>query len=438
MNGPRATGATLAFALLLALSPVAALPTAGTLSPASDSTTPLTNATNTPPVAAENGTAARLIFSGDVETATTTMVALDVGGSVAIDDASVRGRYEQLRLLEAFDNAETTAQRRTVVSRTHERLDERIATLERRERQVLQRYNRGAISTGTYLRELAAIDAGADSLSPAVGQLYQYTQVIVGSSVSTADVSELKARLVGLNGPVRERVKRAMRGETSTERVYVSTSETGVVLSTIVGEEFDRQFVREVYLPDERAPGAPDQFFRDGEYRLSPDVQDRASELYPWAFDNQLSLSIAGTGAPFLYRAGVYSVAVDHSHGTARDGDLVTYIDGGTTEAFREVQYLSLDAIPTADPQTNRSSGLLVQVNRTYAGGPLETRVRDSETSDPVAATVRIDGDRIGETGPDGRLWTVTPRDPFLVNATTPEGASVDVRITFSSDQFGS
>jgi hypothetical protein len=202
-----------------------------------------------------------------------------------------------------------------------------------------------------------------------------------------------------------------------------------------VGESFDRQYVREAYLPDERAAGAPDQFFRNGQYQLE-DAQDRARELYPWAFDNQLAFSVGSrTGAPFLYLAGVYSVTVDHRQGTPRNGDLITYVDGGTTEVFREVQYLSVDDVPTAIPRTNTSDGLVLQVNRTYAGGPLEVSVRDSETNASVSATVYVDGKRVGHTGADGRLWTVTPRDPFVVEATTGD-RSVEVPITFPTGQF--
>ena len=437
MNGPRATGAALALALLLALSPVAALPTAGVPPAPSDPAPTLTDDTATPPVTTQNGTVGRLVFpGGEQETATVAAATLDVGASVAMDDAALRGRYERLRLVEAFENASTAAERRAVVSRAYERLDEHIATLERRERQALQRYNRGTTTAETYLRELAAVDAGADATSPAIVQLYQYARTVDDSPVDKATIAGLKARLVGLNGPVRERVKQAMRGDTTTERVYVSTSGTGVILAAVVGDEFDRRYVREAYLPDDRAAGAPDQFFRDGQYQLEEEAQSRASELYPWVFDNRLSFSVGSrTGEPYLYRAGVYSVTVDHPQGTSRSGDLITYLDGGTTEVFREVQYLAVDEIPTSAPRTNRSDGLLVQVNRTYAGGPLEVRVRDNETGEPVSATVRVDGERVGETGPDGRIWTLTPGDPFLVNATTDD-ASVDVRITFPSDQF--
>jgi hypothetical protein len=449
MDGPH-PGVVLALTLLLALSPVAALPIAD--APLDAATAPTDAATATggvpfadgtrteaaarPPVTERNGSTAYLTLgSGEVEATNVTAVGLDVGASVAVDDARLRARYEQLRLLEAFESASTAGERRAVVALARDRLDERIAELEARERRALRGYNRGDIGPGAYVRELAAVDAGADALSPVLQRLYQYSQSAEDSPVEPAEVAALKARLVGLSGPVRELAASAMQGEASVERVYVATSGSGVVLSAVVGESFDRQYVREAYLPDERAAGAPDQFFRNGQYQLE-DAQDRARDLYPWAFDNQLAFSVGSrTGAPFLYLAGVYSVTVDHRQGTPRNGDLITYVDGGTTEVFREVQYLSVDDVPTAIPRTNTSDGLILQVNRTYAGGPLEVSVRDSETNDSVSATVYVNGERVGRTGADGRLWTVTPRDPFVVKATTGDG-SVEVPITFPTGQF--
>jgi len=454
MDSPRTTGVALVLALLLALSPVAALPagpgaTAGhsappaapsgvlvpvpPAAPAADGSPPIAR-----PVTEQNGSVGRLVFpSGTQQTATVTTATLDVSAAVAMDDASVRGRYELLWLVEAFGAADTQVERRAVLAESRERLETRIESLERSERRALRRYNHGDITVRAYLRELAAVDAGADGLSPAVAQLHQYSQAVDDSPVSSAEVADLKVRLFGLNGPVRERVKRALAGESDGGRVYVATSDSGVVLSTVVGSEFERRFVREAYLPTERPAGAPDQFFRDGGSQLG-DAENRARELYPWAFENELGYSVGlRTGEPFLYLAGVYSVTVDHPQGTAQSGDLVTYIDGGTTEVFRETQTLSLDEVPTSAPQMSTSEGLLLQVNRTYAGGPLEIRVRDAETGEPVAADVSISGSTVGETGPDGRLWTLTPGDPFDVRAERGD-ATVRIRTTLPSDPSGS
>jgi hypothetical protein len=63
--------------------------------------------------------------------------------------------------------------------------------------------------------------------------------------------------------------------------------------------------------------------------------------------------------------------------------------------------------------------GLLLSVNRTHAGGPLAVRVQSNATADPVGATIVVDGEPVGTTGSDGRLWTLAPRETFTVTAST-------------------
>jgi hypothetical protein len=271
------------------------------------------------------------------------------------------------------------------------------------------------MTTETYLRELAAVDAGADELSRSLTQLYEYVDSMRDPPVSPDRIAERKTRLVGLRGPVRDRVADAMLGETEPLRVSVETSDTAVVLATVTGSEFNRQYIREAYLPSARDPGGTDQFRTAGGYDLGA-ARARASELYPWTFENAGPTSTGlRTGEPYLYRAGVYSVSVDHPHGTAGQGDLVTYIDGATGEVFREMQFKDVSEIPTAEPLTNRSGGLHVGVNRTHAGGPVSVFVRSNATDEPVDAAVSIDGEPVGTTGSDGQLWTVAPREAFTV-----------------------
>jgi hypothetical protein len=193
-----------------------------------------------------------------------------------------------------------------------------------------------------------------------------------------------------------------------------------VVLSTLAGDEFSREYVREAYLPDSRAESASDRYFENGQYDLET-AENRVRDLYPWVFENHGGISTGlRTGQPYLYRAAVYSVAVDHDQGTARQGDLVVFLDGGTGEVFREVQYKDLSDIPTA-PATgvarNVSDGLVLEVNRTREGAPVAITVREAVAGAPVSARVSIDGVPLGGTGFDGRLWAITPRSAFTVTA---------------------
>jgi hypothetical protein len=451
MDGHRTIGAVIVIAMALALSPVAALPPTPTTGSVTDNVvdqevttndnghlarTSQTAITAVQPVTQREGSTAYLSFAVDeTETSVVTTTSLDAGGSVAITNAKLRSEFERLRLVSAFATAETPTERQQVLDDTLERLGDRITTLKIRERQALREYNRGATESRTYLRELATVDAGASSLLPAIDQLHQYSLAVDNSPVISGEIAQLKTSVIGLTGPVRQRLRKTVNGEAATDRVYISTSDNGVILSAITGGVFDRQYVREAYLPSNRFVGATDEFFQNGQYQLER-AQNRARELYPWTFENQLAFSVGSrTGAPFLYLAGVYSVSVDHQQGTARNGDLITYLDGGTTDAFREVQYLSLDQIPTAPPQTDTSDGLTLQVDQTYVGGPLKVSVRDAETGDSVAATVDVQGATVGTTGQDGQIWTLTPSEAFTVTASTAD-ARVSLSIRSPIDQF--
>jgi len=443
MDGPRTAALAVALALLLGLSPVAALPldadesaavrppdagpspsterhplgergtptpaaVAGPGSPATDGLAP--------PVTGERNTTAYLAVAPDeVERTRFGTARIDAAGAAALDHAALEGRHSYLSLEESFTTAETAAERGAAAETALERLDGRVDALNRRERAALAAFNEGEMTTEAYLRELAVVDERADELSRSLTRLYEFVDSMRDPPVLPSRIAEQKARLVGLRGPIRDRVAAAMRGEADPARVVVETSDTAVVLATVIGSEFDRQYVREAYLPAVRDPGGTDQFRTDRGYDLEA-ARSRASELYPWTFANAGPTSTGlRTGEPYLYRGGVYSVTVDHPHGTSRQGDLVTYLDGATGEVFREVQFKDLSEVPTAGPRTNRSDGLYVAVNRTHPGGPLSVRVRSNATGDPVGASVSVDGQPVGSTGSNGLLWTVAPRGAFTV-----------------------
>jgi hypothetical protein len=431
MDGPRTTALAVALALLLGLSPVATLPLGAGASAAARpapaaapsptvALAPPAADTAAPPVTGGRNTTAYLaIEATDVATTRFETVSIDVAGATALDAAELEGRYSYFVLVESFTAAGTPAERGVAVELALARLDDRVTALERRERGALAAFNAGDMTTGTYLRELAAIDARADELSRSLTQLYEFVDSMRDPPVSPARIAELKTRLVGLRGPVRDRVGETMTGSAPPLRVFVETSDTAVVLATVTGSEFNRQYVREAYLPSARNPDGTDRFRTDRGYDLEA-ARSRASELYPWTFDNAGPTSTGlRTGEPYLYRAGVYSVTVDHPHGTATQGDLVTYIDGATGEVFREVQFKDLSEVPTGEPRVNRSEGLELAVNRTHAGGPISIRVRENVTGVPASATVSVDGEPVGVTGSDGRLWTIAPRESFTVTATT-------------------
>lgn len=437
MTGPRplhpvAPVALLALALVLA--PVAALPVGHpggdaavdehTMGPTSDAATSLRE-----PVASERNTTGHLALAGPIQRSRFGTTTLDVGGSVAADGGRTGSEYETAHLRQAFVAAgdNRTAQR-AVVNRSADRIETRITGLESRADEALTRYNAGTISTRTYLRELAAIDAASGSLYDTIDLLAQYNSA-VDEPIAPKRIAAQKARLLPLEGPVRNRVLSAMQGEDESVRVYVETSEAGVVLATIDRNGVSNQYIRESHVESAREPGDLDEF-KLSENRLES-VGDRFEQLYPWTWKNRRAASFGSyRGQPFLYTAGVYSVRVGHPHGTARTYDMITFIDGATQDVFREIQYKRLSGLPTTRAGTNSSQGVTLAVNRTRSGGPMLVDVTSATTGEPLDAAVIVDGERLGRTGTDGRYWTIAPRP--TANVTVVRGNATVTEEVFS------
>jgi hypothetical protein len=424
MSGPRSLPSSTALAvavlaLATVLAPVAGLPVAdGPAVPTDRSTGPVDRTDSTrsvpaadtlDPVVPDRNTTAYLVPAGAVQTARFGAAGFDVAGTISADDSRLHATYETTRLREAFTAAGNNRSRqRAVVERGAARIDAEISALETRADRALRRYNRGEISSRTYLRELAAIDAAAGSLRETVDLLSTYSSA-AGSPISSRRVAAQKARLLPLEGPVRDRVLAAVRGDAQPVTVYVETDdEGGVVLAAIDRGPFSQRYIREASVPSARDPDGTDQFEAGGN-RLDA-VEARMEELYPWAWENQNGNSfLTFSGEPFLYNAGVYSVRIGHPHGTSRAYDLVTFLDGATGEVFREVQYKDPSAVPTEFAATNASEGLNVTVRRTRTGGPMLVTATNATTGEPVRAEVLVDGTAVGTTDLEGERWFVAP-----------------------------
>ncbi|MFB6136495.1 MAG: hypothetical protein ABEJ04_07020 [Halobacteriaceae archaeon] len=341
-------------------------------------------ATLTPP-----NTTAMLPLPGGARTAfVTPTVALSPALRSQYGDlASGLSRYA---LDERLAAARSPDARRDVLYAALSRASRRVDRLGERERTARGAFANGTVAPDAYVRTLAELDAASSEFDPLVARVLAATD-----NVSETDAVERRARLLRadfavLGGPVRSHVDRALQGRAERGRVYVAATRDGVVLSMVA----NGTYVREIYRADNRdaATGATDV----------GTARDRFTDLYPWA---------ANHSAESLTRrvdADTFRFTSRHSHGT-----LVSYLDGSTSAVYREVQYLSLAAVPTYPAVRSRRSDLSVAVNRTYPGGPL--RVRVLEDGAPVDATVRVNGTVVDRTGEDGVLWTVSPAHEFVV-----------------------
>lgn len=411
MRGPLAV----ALAVFLALAPVVVAVPVGHSSghpvqnaPGMPGTgTPGTTTASPSPVVPEANTTEYLSLpSDDIQTEGFGTTATDVSGALAVDADRLEAAFTRRWFSESYAAADSDAERRLVLRLAADRVVDRVDRLHDRERDALEAFNAREISAREYLRELAVVDARAEALQGVVRDLQSTVERVEDPPITGRRLNRLQARLASFQGPVRDRVGRTLAGEHDAPlRVYVETSSDGVVLAAIVETDGTLQYVREAFLPPRRDADGPDQFEGD-----TLEALERFSELYPWTWEHAGSTSI---GTPDLISAGVYRVTAVHTQGR-----LTAYLDGRTNTTFLEYQRNNLSRIPTNAPVTNAANGLRLQVNRTRVGGPLEVRVLDVSTGEPVDARITVDDVPLGRTGADGRIWTIAPPARFTVSAT--------------------
>jgi hypothetical protein len=198
--------------------------------------------------------------------------------------------------------------------------------------------------------------------------------------------------------------------------VYVETADTGIVLSTMIGGTYVRETLR-IDRRDQSASGSMTLL----------EAQNKVFEAYPWAAENPGGIETNP------YGSNIHSVSIEHSHGT-----LVTYVDGGTKEVFKEVQYKRLtgkNSLPpgpgvqnTTTSSFDTSENVTLTVNRTYPGGPLRVKLTN-ETGAPLQGHITVAGEPVGRTNSNGVLWTLGPAEQFRVSATY-EDTTVNVTAT--------
>lgn len=395
-------------ALLLALSPgaVALQASEPAASPAAN---PSASQPGTDDVVAQTGTP-QSGSSGNVTNDTTTVLTLGteptrtafdrpslaLGSSLATDYDGFQTQLRADTLDEQLSAAETSEEQRQILNRYRYRIENRIISLQAEERDATQSFSNGTLSKSEYLRTLGQIDVAVAETRALIDAMQEHQSI---RNMDT-EAGTLNGQLVTLDGPVRDRIGRAVQGEAPPAKVYVATADTGVVLSTIA----DGEYVREIVRTDRRDPGASNQM-------TVLEAQQAIVDKHSWAYNN-----IGSSGIDAEYGAtNVYQMWFDHSQGR-----LEAYYDGGTESVFKEVQRKQLvgeDSVPPGPGVVDSSDDLTLTVNRTYAGGPLRVRLTN-ETGAPLEGAISVDGESVGRTSEDGVLWTLGPAEQFRVGAT--------------------
>ena len=361
-------------------------------------------------VAAINGTAPIRVLSLEENGSVTSgvdVVSVDAGTATAFGANASAARIETIALRERITNASTNDERQIRILDGVNEVDKDVITLHSRHREAIAAYHAGEISAKEFLVELARIRESATVLEERVLMLERLAEETDDFALDDSRVYPVVYDLRTFDGPVRERTGAALDGEPgASTRVYVATTESGIVLSTVA----DGQFVREAFRGDLRE--------RDDSGIDEETAQNVTARSYPevWAATGG---SVAGQGS-----GGTFLFDLAYPNGT-----LTAFVGGGTERVFMEQQRVDLEAVSTGEA-TTRTLDLTLSVNRTFPGGPLRVAVTDPRTGDPVDAVVKIGREGgesvdVGTTGDDGTLWTVSPHGEFVV--TVVEVGSTEV-----------
>ena len=338
---------------------------------------------------------------------------VDIGPAAGFETAAATDRLATGAIEQNF-SAETVDDEQLAAS-----VDAVEATAERlrqREADAIDTFAAGDREPKAVLEELVLIGQTADRLRDRID--------VIDARIDTSDDTdgsqrELSDRLTAIdyelrmvNGPVRAYAADVFSGEQPASRVSIQAGEGNFELSAIDNGEY----IREAYRFDNRASG--------GEITAA-DAEEIAAEQYPWFWERRSggTWSIGGPGSLSL-------VSIDIS-----EGSLQTFIDGTTEQRFVEHQRITLSEVIPVTRTTKRQDGLAVTVSQTYVGGPLDVRVVDADTGQPVDADVSLgqngqESVSVGSTNNDGTVWTVTPRGTFTLTILAEDNSAAFVELT--------
>ncbi|WP_092658569.1 DUF7096 domain-containing protein [Halorientalis persicus] len=337
-------------------------------------------------------------------------VSLDLGAAAAADSTRLRETFTSETEVEQFRAAPNSSAKTAVLRETASSLRNRTNALRQYQRRTIQQFDDGQISATVVFRRFAVIDSRARAIEESavrIQGLAQFTpQYTVPFEIDNR-FSDARQRAGLYYTDPRQSIRASLVGTRNTKQFLVQTGGSGVVLASTDSRR--QTYLRESFIDNRFQQGGSDRF--DGDITTAIDF---VYDLYPWAArdSNQRNDDIDSI------LDGVYQASFDHKH-----GELLTYLDGSNAEIFMEVQNKRLSRLPVSDTITaeNESADLAVEANLTHPTGPMELTVRNTATDAPVDARIKIDGQFVGTTGVDGRLWTVQTEDTTAIEAVAGE-----------------
>jgi len=331
----------------------------------------------------------------------------DLGASLELTVADTDGALRTETTVERVQSAETAAARERRTLAAIDRVMRAEADLADRQAAAVGAHATGELSTRALLDELLTVATLAREYDRRLERLDGLARETSGFSAPPR-LDEVQLRLETYRGPVRAVALAAARGDRPTTTIRVASTTDGVVLAAIDGDQYLRESLRR------------DRLDRDGETISSEAAIALATERYP---------ETTALRQPDAFGAGaVQRVTVPHDRGRLR-----AFVSGGTTAVFAEHQRIDLGAFRGGATVSTTADGFVVDVHRSYPGGPVAVAVRDESTDEPlegVTVTRSVgDGDSrpIGETNADGVVRTLSPNAPYRITVVDePRVAVVD------------
>lgn len=335
------------------------------------------------------------------------LVTVDVGASVAMEYQETQSEFK-LHALEHELAGPASTSASGSLSETAATIEERALLLETREQQTRSEFLADEISTREYLREISFIASEAKLLEAFITDLEPLVENAENQEQISSQLGTANGVIKGLHGPVRGHIINQHRGRLSPNRVFVSVESSGVVLSSIQGDEYER----ELYRAGDRSNGEPSDV---GLIEAVSQFQDE----YPGVAQAESGMDIGSVGAS------------DREIITFRiqlpEGEMLLFYEQSTEKFYYESSNWALDRVELEPGLVTIEENTRIVVNQSFVGGPLRIAVQNNATDEAVPATIEIGDSQTVRTGTAGTAWGIVPPGEYRITVQTDTGATVTI-----------
>ncbi|WP_138007683.1 DUF7094 domain-containing protein [Halalkalirubrum salinum] len=322
---------------------------------------------------------------------------VDLGPAVSVDTERTAGTLETGAVERRIEKAGSDGETQRQVLDELNTIEQAIVTLEERQQQAIEQYNAEEIDSHELVITLVTIQEDALLLETRLDTITSGAEE-GGYTVNANRQQEIRSSLQLFSGPVRGYAASLLYGDSDPDRIYVETTERGIVLSAIDGTTYQREVLR----PDRREPSGGTVSLEDAESIVEAN--------YPEIFNQSTTVRVSGSES-------IVRVTIVYD-----GGELIAFVDGGSEQVFKEHRSARLSGVVASNERSRTQSGLDVRVRQTYGGGPFEVAVVDSDDGSPVSnATVTVgqgseESDVIGTTNENGIVHGIEPRGSYTVS----------------------